>query len=87
EADRLAPWLLANTQYGADAAYEFMTTWGPKHSRGWLTRARTHDGWDERAEFIKAEIAQVEQAMASHGKADWSTHFRREIDPDGPIPK
>jgi hypothetical protein len=81
EADRLMPWLLANAGYEPEAAIRFMTSWGRKHDGG-LFRARTHDGWDERAEFIAAEVPLVRELMAREGKADWSVHFRREIDPD-----
>jgi len=81
EADRLMPWLLANAGYDPQAAHDFMTTWGPKHDGG-LLRGRTHDGWDERAEFIQAEIAVIRALWVAEGKADWATHFRREIDPD-----
>jgi len=78
EADRLAPWLLANAGYPPDAAPRFMQRWGPKHSGGWLTRKRTHDGWDERLENMQAEVKLVEAQMAATGKADWRTHFVRE---------
>ena len=81
EADRLMPWLLANAGYEPEAAIRFMETWGRKHDGG-LFRARTHDGWDERAEFIAAEIPHIRDLMAQGGKADWSVHFRRGIDPD-----
>ncbi|MDJ0643107.1 MAG: hypothetical protein QNJ15_09835 [Erythrobacter sp.] len=81
EADRLMPWLMANAGYDPQAAYRFMTTWGPKHDGG-LFRARTHDGWDERAEFIAGEIPLIEELIERHGFADWSVHFTREIDPN-----
>ncbi len=81
EADRLMPWLLANAGYDPRAAHRFMTTWGPRHDGG-LFRARTHDGWDERAEFILAEIALIEAVQTDEDGADWSTRFRREIDPN-----
>lgn len=81
EADRLMPWLLANAGYEPEAAVRFMETWGRRHDGG-LFRARTHDGWDERAEFIAAEIPRIRELMAVGGKADWSVHFRRGIDPD-----
>jgi len=80
EADRLMPWLMANAGYDPQAAYRFMVRWGKNHDAG-LFRARTHDGWDERAEFIAAEIPIVADLMKREGKADWSIHFRREIDP------
>ncbi len=82
EADRLIPWLLANAGYDPQAAVTFMTRWGAKHDSG--LRFRTgHEGWDERAEAIAAEVAQVKGLMSREGKADWAAHFRREIDPAG----
>jgi hypothetical protein len=80
EADRLIAWLLANAGYDPAAGQRFMEAWGPGNDGG-LLRNRSHDGWDERAEFIAAEIPQVEALVKAHGKADWSVHFRREIDP------
>lgn len=80
EADRLIPWLLANAGYDPEAAVTFMTRWGSKHDSG-LRMRMGHDGWDERAEAIAAEVVQVKALMASEGKADWATHFRRAIDP------
>ena len=85
EADRLMPWLLANAGYDPMGAYLFMTRWGKKHGLG-IFRKRTHDGWDERAEFIAAEIPIVKDLMEREGHADWSVHFRREIDPDLGLP-
>lgn len=81
EADRLAPWLLANAGFEPSAALRFMQTWGPLHSGG-LLRKRTHEGWDERAEHIAAEIRLVEQHRVDSGRADWKTHFQREDLPD-----
>lgn len=80
EADRLMPWLLANAGYDPAAAATFMEQWGSKHDAG-LLMLRKHDGWDERAEFISAELPQIAELMARDGRADWRTHFRREIDP------
>ena len=80
EADRLMPWLMVNAGYDPQAAYRFMTTWGPRHDGG-LFRGRTHDGWDERADFIAAEIPLITQLIEREGYADWSVHFTREIDP------
>ena len=82
EADRLIPWLLANAGYDPEAAVTFMTRWGSKHDSG-LRLRMGHDGWDERAEAIALEVAQVKALMAREGKADWRAHFRREIDPRG----
>ena len=80
EADRLMPWLLANAGYDPAAATRFMGRWGPRHGGG-LLRKRTHDGWDERIDFIDAEYAIIEQLWDDEGTADWATHFRREVEP------
>ena len=79
EADRLIPWLLANAGYDPEAGVTFMTRWGSKHDSG-LRLRMGHDGWDERAEAIAAEVTQVKALMASEGRADWTRYFRREID-------
>lgn len=80
EADRLAPWLLANAGYDPEAAVRFMQTWGPAHSGG-ILRKRTHDGWDERLEMMQAEVPLVRAQIEATGRADWRTHFRREALP------
>lgn len=80
EADRLIPWLLANAGYDPAAGQRFMEAWGPGNDGG-LLRNRSHDGWDERAEFIAGEIPRIEALVTARGKADWSVHFEREIDP------
>lgn len=80
EADRLAPWLLANAGYEPGAALRFMNTWGPDYSGG-ILRKRTHDGWDERADAMAAEIPLVEAELAKTGRADWRSQFKREITP------
>lgn len=82
EADRLVPWLLANAGHDPAAGADFMTRWGKEYDAG-LKLRRTHDGWDERADMMAAEVPQVRALMAAEGKADWATHFRREIDPAG----
>ncbi len=82
EADRLVPWLLANAGYDPAAGEAFMRQWGRKHDSG-LKLRRTHDGWDERAAAMAAEVPQVRTLLASDGKADWTRHFRREIDEGG----
>ncbi|NCP12860.1 MAG: hypothetical protein GW858_01700 [Sphingomonadales bacterium] len=82
EADRLAPWLLANAGYDPQAAVDFMKRWGARHDSG-LRLRRNHEGWDERAEAMEGEVPRVRAQMARAGKADWATHFRREIDPAG----
>jgi hypothetical protein len=82
EADRLMPWLLANAGYDPAAAARFWRQWGKKHDAG-LLMIRKHDGWDEREEFVAAEVPLIAGLMAREGRADWSRHFRREIDPAG----
>lgn len=82
EADRLIPWLLANAGYDPEAAVTFMTRWGSRHDSGLRMRTR-HEGWDERAEIIAAEVPLVRAVTECEGRADWATHFRREIDPAG----
>jgi hypothetical protein len=89
EADRLMPWLLANAGYDPAAAARFWDRWGRKHDAG-LLMVRSHDGWDERVEFVAAEVPHITELMARDGRADWRTHFRREITPEGglaPQPK
>lgn len=78
EADRLAPWLLANAGFEPEAALRFMRRWGPEHASGFL-RKRTHDHWRDREKAIAAEIPLVLQAVSNEGLADWKTRFRREI--------
>lgn len=82
DADRLMPWLLANAGWEPEAAIRFMERWGPRHG-GWLFRKRTHDGWDERRDFIAAEVAIIERVMADEGAADWKRHFVRLADSYG----
>ena len=81
DADRMMPWLLYNAGYDPRAAVRFMTRWGPKYGGG-LLRDRSHDGWDERVEFIEAEIATMEAALAETGAADWSQRFVPMAKPD-----
>ena len=81
DADRMMPWLLYNAGYDPRAAARFMARWGPKYGGG-LLRDRSHDGWDERVEFIEAEIATLEAALAEDGEADWSRRFVRMAIPD-----
>lgn len=73
DADRLMPWLLYNAGYDPQAAVDFMRDWGPRHGGG-ILRKRTHDGWDERVEFIQDELPRIE-SVAIDGKADWRTNF------------
>ncbi|MBT8427042.1 MAG: hypothetical protein KJO02_03330, partial [Erythrobacter sp.] len=82
DADRIMPWLLWNAGYDPRGAVRWMERWGPKHGGG-LLRKRTHDGWDERVEFIEAEIATLNALIAEHGwepgEADWRTYFRQQL--------
>lgn len=77
EADRLGVWLLANAGYDPAAAGRLMRGWGRRNDPG-LFRLPTHDGWDERADLIDAEVVHVRAALAATGKADWSHHFQRD---------
>lgn len=80
EADRLMPWLLANGGYDPAAAEKFMREWGPGNDGG-LLRGRTHDGWDERAQFIAAELPLIRRSVVPNGAADWAKDFVRDIQP------
>jgi hypothetical protein len=80
EADRLIPWLLANAGYDPQAGVAFMTQWGSRHDAGLRVR-RGHEGWDERAKAIAAEVPAITALLAQAARADWGRHFRREIDP------
>lgn len=81
EADRLMPWLLANAGFDPVAGARFFERWGPRHG-GWIFRKRTHDGWDERVEFIEAELPLIASLTERQGEADWATLFRREDLPE-----
>ena len=48
---------------------------------GGLFRKRTHEGWDERVDAIKAELPLIAAVRSASGAADWAVHFRREIEP------
>ena len=74
EADRLAPWLLANAGYDPQAAVRFFERWGPKFDLG-LFATPDHDGWKARVRRISEEIPKVESARGADGKADWSKEF------------
>lgn len=73
EADRLAPWLLANAGYDPHTAVRFFERWGPKFDLG-LFATPDHDGWKTRVRRIEAEIA----VMIASGGADWARHFPTE---------
>lgn len=79
EADRMMPWLLVNAGYPPQTAADFMRRWGPVSPAGafgGIMRARSHDGWDERAALIQAELPKVAASMAADGRADWRPHFK-----------
>lgn len=78
EADRLMPWLLANSGYDPATAERFMREWGPGNDGG-LFRGRSHDGWDERADFIAVELPLIERRMSAGGGADWAAVFVRDV--------
>jgi len=80
EADRLMPWLLANGGYDPEAGERFMREWGPGNDGG-LFRGRTHDGWNERAALIAAELPLIQRSTAASGGADWASGFIRDIPP------
>ena len=85
EADRMMPWLMANAGYPADAARRFMARWGPVHAGG-IFRVRTHDGWDERAGFIAAELPRIAGSQARGGQANWLRDFARDTHPAADAP-
>ncbi|MEM9500207.1 MAG: hypothetical protein AAF941_00045 [Pseudomonadota bacterium] len=84
EADRLMPWLLVNAGYDPRAAIRFFKEYRPS-SGSVLFIPGTHDKWQARAAMIEAELAAISPLIASEGKADWSLHFLREIDPDAGV--
>lgn len=76
EADRLAPWLLANAGYDPQAAVRFFERWGPTFDPG-LFATPDHDGWKARVRTVAAEIAAMNRAMVSNadGQANWARDF------------
>ncbi len=74
QADRLAPWLMANSGYDPAAASRFMAKWGERNNQG-LTRAPTHDGWRDRLVMINAELVRI-SASGSVRPLDWRAAFR-----------
>jgi hypothetical protein len=81
EADRLIPWLLANAGFDPQAAARFMGEWGPRHTKRVL-QAPTHDSWPRRLRAIEGELPLIAAVRKDAGRADWSRHFRREIEPN-----
>ena len=76
EADRMAPWLMANAGYDPAAAPRFFAGWGPRHSGG-MTRSPTHDSWQERVAAVTAELPAIAAARAAQTRslADWGRRF------------
>ena len=72
------PWLLANAGYDPAAAVRFFRKWGPGND-GWIFRAPTHDGWDERADYAAAELPKIAALKAAGQPANWRAHFEREV--------
>ena len=81
EADRLMPWLLINAGYDPRASSAFFREYRPA-SGSFLFFRGSHPKWREREKWVEAETAIIAPLMASEGKADWRTHFVREIDPN-----
>ncbi len=78
EADRLAPWLMANAGYDPGGAIRFAEIWLRGIDRG-IFRAPTHDGWRERLALIRQEVEEIRQEQASkpHTPLDWRARFGR----------
>lgn len=80
EADRLMPWLLANAGYDPAAAAKFFREYQPSSGSAFLLRG-SHDSWKKRADAAEAEVPRIRALMDQAGKADWSVHFKRLIEP------
>ena len=76
EADRMAPWLMANAGYDPAAAPRFFAAWGQRPSGG-MTRAPTHDSWQERVEAVTAELPVIAAARSNQSSPliDWRMRF------------
>ncbi len=76
EADRLAPWLMANAGYDPAAAPRFIAAWGPRHGGG-ITRSPSHDAWRDRAALMTSELSVImrESARAPGQPLDWRARF------------
>ena len=76
EADRMAPWLMANAGFDPAAALRFFTSWGQRHGGG-ITRSPTHDSWQDRVAAIRAELPALAAARQGQGAqlADWRERF------------
>lgn len=76
DADRLAPWLMANAGYDPAAAPRFIAAWGPRHGGG-ITRSPSHDGWRDRADDMAGELPVIaqERAASAGQPLDWRRRF------------
>jgi hypothetical protein len=76
EADRLAPWLMANAGYDPAAATRYRSTWGRRRDPG-LFGTGTHDGWRDRVAVTESEVQAIARARAAApGTAlDWRSRF------------
>ncbi len=77
EADRLAPWLMANAGYDPAAAPRFIAAWGKRHDPG-ITRAPTHDSYRDRMTAIAGELTLIAAARTAHSPPsilDWRAVF------------
>lgn len=76
EADRLAPWLMANAGYDPAAAPRFIAAWGPRHGGG-ITRSQSHDDWHERAADMSGQLPLITQLRSNQpGQLlDWRKRF------------
>jgi hypothetical protein len=76
DADRMAPWLMANSGYAPAAAPRFFANWGHRHGGG-ITRAPTHDSWQDRVAAVTAELPAIAASRRSSGGslADWRLRF------------
>ena len=78
EADRLAPWLMANAGFDPAAAPRFIASWGPRHGGG-ITRSQSHDTWQDRSAALAQEVRAIAAARAVRpGQAlDWRSQLPR----------
>lgn len=78
EADRLAPWLMANAGFDPAAAPRFIAGWGPRHGGG-ATRSQSHDHWRDRAAAMAQEVSAIAQARAARPRQplDWRSQLPR----------
>jgi predicted Zn-dependent protease len=78
EADRMAPWLMANAGFDPAAAPRFFAQWGPRHSGG-MTRSPSHDSWQDRVAAITAELPTLAAARPGGQLADWRARFPGQV--------